>query len=104
MDRRNLTTLAVIYLGYLLVVTLYPFQFSVPRWQSLGQSIPRVFTFPDRTDFISNVPLFIPLGLLLYCRLVRNRNKAWAILLAAFIGASASLAIEILQLFFYRNS
>jgi glycopeptide antibiotics resistance protein len=102
-DRRNVTTLAVICLAYLLVATLYPFQISVPPWDSVGQRVLGFFAFPSSRDFILNIPLFIPLGVLLYCRLIANRNKALAILLAAFIGASTSLLIEILQLFFYRN-
>jgi glycopeptide antibiotics resistance protein len=104
MDRRNVTTLAVIYLGYLLVATLYPFQFSFPTWDSVGLRVPRFYAFPSSRDFILNVPLFMPLGMLLYCRLFPIRNKPLAILLAIFIGASTSLVIEVLQLFFYRDS
>jgi glycopeptide antibiotics resistance protein len=103
MRRRNSVSLVLIYLGYVLVATLYPFKFTGVHWDSVRQSLSGFFVFSSPKDFILNVVLFIPLGVLLYRRLCAARNKLSAIAIAALVAAGTSLAIEILQSVFQRQ-
>src|SRR5829696_9102744 len=101
MTRRGATILGLLYGGYLIIATFYPFELSGSASHRFSQSF---FGPLDRTDFILNVLLFIPLGILLYYGLALNRSKAWTILLTSLLAAAISLAIELLQFSFSRVS
>lgn len=103
MNRRKVTMVALVYSGYVLVATLYPFEFSANSLELLQQQFTGFFAASSQKDFIVNMPLFIPLGVLLYCRLIVGRGKTSSVVLAALVGAVFSLSIEILQLFFLRH-
>ena len=101
MTRRGATILVLLYGGYLIIGTFYPFELSGSAAHGFSQSF---FGPLNRTDFILNVLLFIPLGILLYYGLALNRSKAWTILLTSLLAAAISLAIELLQFSFSRVS
>jgi hypothetical protein len=103
MRPRNTTILALIYLGYVLVATLYPFEFKAVSWGSLREGSGGFFAFSDRWDFLLNVALFMPLGIFLYRLLILARDKLSAVVLAALVGAAVSFAIEFLQGFLERH-
>jgi glycopeptide antibiotics resistance protein len=89
------------YLGYVLILTLYPFEFSGAGLQSFNVS--SFFAGLVPRDFIINSFLFLPLGGLVHCRLATGRTKLSAILLSALVGAVISILIELLQIFFERH-
>jgi glycopeptide antibiotics resistance protein len=101
MSLRRSTMLAWIYLGYVLILTLYPFEFSHAGLRPF--SVLSFFAAFGSRDFILNVLLFIPLGFPLYCRLVIGRRTFWAILLAIIVGTAISFLIEFLQMFSDRH-
>src|ERR671923_1995977 len=100
MTSRRATILGLLYGGYLVVATFYPFDLS----RGASQGFSRNFFGPLNTrDFILNVLLFIPLGILLYYGLALNRSKAWTILLTSLVAAAINLALELLPFSFFLN-
>ena len=100
MTRREAITLGLLYGGYLVVATFYPFDVSRGASQGFSQNF---FGSLNKTDFILNVLLFIPFGILLYLGLAPNRSKPWKILLTSVVAAAISLVIELFQVYFPRN-
>jgi glycopeptide antibiotics resistance protein len=98
--RRGAIIVGLSYTGYVVVATLYPFELSRNASHGFSQ---RFFGGFNAPDFILNVLLFIPLGILLYYGLVLNRAKPWTILLTSLFAAAISLGIELLQFYFSRN-
>lgn len=93
----------IVYLFYLLILTMSPFSFSVSpnRHFRLWESFYTVHV----VDFVLNLILFIPLGFLLFLLV---RNTAWKdytkILICIILGTSLSFIIETYQLFLPRDS
>jgi glycopeptide antibiotics resistance protein len=111
MTRLRITTLLFLYVGYLLIVTLYPFELSADFALSLNESVSRFLasiqggwkTLASK-DFLVNILLFIPFGVLLYCLLESlERSKLLTICLAAVCGGCISFIIELCQLFISRH-
>jgi VanZ family protein len=96
MDLRKSTILASMYLGYVLIFTLHPFEFSRTGPQSFS-----VLGLEPR-DFVLNTLLFIPLGVFVYCRLVTDEKKLSTILVVAIVGVVISVLIELFQIFLAR--
>ena len=103
MDRRKIITVALIYLTYIFIATLYPFELSRDPSHSLASALAQSFARFGAADFIVNVLLFIPFGALFYCLCTPSRGKTFVILLATVAGALGSLAIEVLQVWFTRQ-
>jgi len=93
----------VVYLLYLIILTMSPFKFSVSpdRYFELWESFYSVTIY----DFISNVTLFIPFGFLLFLLM---KNTGWKdytkILICSILGTSVSFIVEIYQLYLPRDS
>jgi glycopeptide antibiotics resistance protein len=110
MSRLRNTTLLFLYLGYLLIVTLYPFGQYRGFADSLGEFIAGFFTLQggrDRLaskDFLVNIFFFIPCGVLLYCLLESlERSKILKICLATLCGACISFIVELCQFLVSRH-
>ncbi|MDE1923393.1 MAG: VanZ family protein [Gammaproteobacteria bacterium] len=78
--------------------SLYPLQFFTPSLALMTLRLARVGAHaPSRTDLIANFLLYLPLGAA--CRLAFGRGgSARRTVQAALLGASFSLAVELLQL------
>src|SRR5262245_21164559 len=103
--------LLLLYLGYLLIATFHPFEFprnssdSLTRFFAEFIILPKSIGWFGTADFISNVLLFIPCGLLLYHSSTSlGRPKTTTILLAAAGGGFLSFMIEFCQVFLSRNA
>jgi glycopeptide antibiotics resistance protein len=86
--------LFLISLAFILVCTLFPFQFN---WERYGSFISLLRGFEQRLDlqdFLLNIILFMPLGMSLHSFPVRWRKLVFALLFCA----SVSTTIEVLQL------
>jgi glycopeptide antibiotics resistance protein len=103
MNRRQLTTGAVIYGVYICIATLYPFEPSQDPSHSLARAFTRPFEHFGTTDFIVNVLLFVPLGALFRCLCTLRRRRTFVVLIATVAGALASVSIELLQVWFTRR-
>jgi glycopeptide antibiotics resistance protein len=110
MKQRRITTLLFLYVGYLLIVTLYPFEGYRDFDESLGQFFAGFFTFQGSwnrlasKDFLVNIFFFIPCGALLYCLLQSlERSKILKICLATLCGAGISFIIEVCQFLVSRH-
>jgi VanZ family protein len=96
------------YLGYLLIITLHPFELARDVTDILGQFLRGFLTPPPhgialfgRRDFIENVLLFIPLGVLLHRSLTSPpRSRAATILGVSLCGGFLSFLVELSQAFF----
>jgi hypothetical protein len=99
--------LVVLYVGYVLIVTLYPFAFGGSFSGRLAQffaGFPRDIKGIADKDFVYNVFFFVPLGMLLYCSLKSpERSRTVTILIALVAGGALSFIIELCQAFFGRH-
>jgi VanZ family protein len=110
--RSKPTPFLVLYVVYVLILTLHPFAFSgsssIPLTRFLGEFLTaRHFAIQAAAtkDFAVNVLLFIPFGALLYCCLRSPQKSGGVILFVALIaGGALSLLIEVAQLFLGRHS
>ncbi len=98
-----------VYLVYLAVFTLSPFQFSFSWFRSLyiehPERINETFLWLRAGDVIVNIFLFMPLGWLVYRRdLCRERSPGSSILRPLLAGALVSLLVETAQLFLRRTT
>ncbi|MHC4089431.1 MAG: VanZ family protein [Planctomycetota bacterium] len=95
-----LEVLTAIYLLYILLGTLLPFDFSWSAAFGQGRTLLGLGSTPSGVpDLMSNIGLYVPLGVLLYCSLVRNVGAPrLSILAATLIAAAASLSVESVQL------
>jgi glycopeptide antibiotics resistance protein len=101
----------ILYVGYVLIVTLYPFSFSgdfaVHLAQFFGSFLtawPQVLKGAASKDFIYNVIFFVPFGVLLYCSLAsRERSLSVMILIALAAGGALSFIVEVCQTFLARH-
>lgn len=82
--------LLLYYVGIVLVITLAPFRFAVPREVT-------VFYVGGAFDSVANVLLFVPLGFLY--PLTRPHRGWWLVLQAGLLGALLSAGVETAQLF-----
>ncbi|HEX2205661.1 MAG TPA: VanZ family protein, partial [Longimicrobium sp.] len=82
--------LLLYYVGVVLVITLAPFRFAVPRQVT-------VFYVGEPFDMVANVLLFVPLGFL--HPLTRPHRLGSRVLEAALLGLLLSAAVEAAQLF-----
>jgi glycopeptide antibiotics resistance protein len=107
----RITTLLFLYVGYVLIATLYPFELSADFTQSIDESLSRFLASIQGNwktlvskDFLVNILLFIPFGVLLY-RLLESlgRSKILTICLAAICGGCISFMIELCQVFISRH-
>ena len=103
MNRLGIGLLGFLYVGYLLVLTLTPFQF-VPDAAAIVRGIEGLLRWPSAQDFLANVVFFIPFGALLYCWQATERQGISALVFVIVIGAMTSVSVEFLQLFFSRHS
>jgi glycopeptide antibiotics resistance protein len=101
MGFRKSTIVALMYLGYVFILTLHPFEFSRPELQPF--SISSFFAGVGPRDFILNILLFIPLGVLVHRRQAIDRRQFSPILIAVIVGAVVSILIELLQIFSVRR-
>jgi glycopeptide antibiotics resistance protein len=101
---RNHVWLAI-YMIYLAVLTLSPFQFSLFRFRQSYPEDPiefiKLFVYFRDYDMIMNGLLFLPLGILIY-RLSCSKDKM-TLFGAFFTGAIVSLGIECIQFFLDRS-
>jgi D-alanyl-D-alanine carboxypeptidase/VanZ family protein len=92
-----------VYLTFLFALTISPvYGWSFPHIRASINLIPfHVFaTLPDgMRNFLGNILMFIPMGVLLYT-LTGNRRKPWPVLW----GTTVSCLIEVLQLFTTRST
>jgi VanZ family protein len=110
--RSKPTPFLVLYVVYVLILTLHPFAFSgsssIPLTRFLGEFLTaRHFAIQAAAtkDFAVNVLLFIPFGALLYCCVKSPEKSGGVILFVALIaGGALSLLIEVAQLFLGRHS
>ena len=107
----SVVPLVVLYVGYLLVITLYPFAFTANSSAPLAQSFLVFLTATPQgikgiggKDFVYNVFFFVPFGVLLYGSLkCPQRTAALTICITAVAGGILSFAIELSQIFFARH-
>ena len=105
-DRKIITTLLLLYVGFTLYNTLIPFRFHYNSkalsefWQSFDwKQIIYQFHNGSKTDIVGNLLLFMPLGFLLYNWRQQNRLHM-PVLYSVIAGFLFSTMIECLQLFF----
>lgn len=100
----------LLYVIYVLVLTLSPFEFSSTWLHKLfGYDLERFLRYifyPGIVDIIGNILMFVPFGILITLRLMQTRRTAsdltyWRI---ARIGLLMSAGIEITQLFLKRTT
>ena len=105
---RLLTALCVVYLALLFYASLMPFKFTTnPDW--IDAQLSRAWQYwpfrtavhTSRADMLSNLMLYVPLGLLLAARVaLGQRRPRWiALLVGAGVSGAASFLIEFGQLF-----
>ena len=96
---QNPSRLSYSLLVYMIVVvfliTLIPFQFSIPENFAISTSGPL-------NDIITNILFFLPIGFLL--RLSQKPDSDRACLLALVLGITVSLGVEACQLFIPEHS
>lgn len=103
-------TFALLTLGFLFVAlygSLVPFQYEPLSWPETfakwGEVCARPLGMDSRTDFATNILLFIPLSFLLLGTLAVDRGRSAAVVAAIFIVplcAALSASIEFTQLWF----
>ena len=103
---RAIDLLLVAWALFIVYGTTLPLTLSA-GWSDLPENIAaglRAWQLrPSKADLVSNVALFVPLGLLLAARLVaRGRGWLFTVTLATFAGCALSLCVELLQLFLPR--
>jgi glycopeptide antibiotics resistance protein len=111
MKQLRVTSVLFLFGGYLLIGTLYPFELSADFTQSIDESLSRFLASiqansktPFSKDFLVNILLFIPFGVLLYQLLESSeRSKILTISLAAICGGCISFMIELCQVFISRH-
>ena len=103
MNRLSIGLLGFLYVGYLLILTLTPFEFSA-NVSSVTHGMAGLFSWSSAGDFVNNVVFLIPFGYLLYCWRQGERQGLSAFLSVILIGAITSVLVEVLQLFFSRHS
>jgi glycopeptide antibiotics resistance protein len=100
----------LIYCGYVLIGTFYPFELSrdltpSPRDLTGGLFLVGAWHSLGLRDFVLNIILFLPCGALFYGLFKgRDRSKLSTIALVTLGGASVSFLIELGQVFLSRNS
>ena len=89
-----------VYLLYVLLGTLVPFDFTWSPADAQERALLGLGTTPSGLpDLMSNIGLYVPLGVLLYWSLVRNLGgPRLSVLLSTAIAAATSLAVESIQL------
>ncbi len=89
-----------IYLLYILLGTLIPFDFTLGGSHAQGRSLLGLGDMQARLpDLLSNIGLYLPLGLLLQISLVRLLGNSWISVVGAIAAAAAvSVAVESVQL------
>ncbi len=95
---RRMLSLGVLAYGALLVYgTLFPWQ----GWQPPTASIWRLlFSRPERisfADMVTNILVYLPLGLLCAWRVAARHGASVALLAAVLVGGSLSLTLELIQ-------
>ena len=98
----------IVYLIYLVILTLSPFQFSIIHLkeyntQNIVKLLHDLIYLHDYSDIIANVFLFIPFGVIFYV-LKTKKSSFKSCILAVLIGGIISLIIEFAQLFLDRSS
>ncbi len=92
--------IGLIYAAALIYGTLYPFsgwQVTPGFWQDFSQSLwPRYLT---RTDIITNLLVYIPLGFLITASALYRMASPPAVALAVVYGLALSLSLELVQMF-----
>lgn len=104
MPNLRLTAPLWLYVGYLLMGTLYPFEFDpgpillrLPEFTQNLQRGPSVF-FTE--DFLSNILLFIPFGIIVSLHFpARWRKGRWSVVATVLLACLLSSLIEFAQLF-----
>ncbi|HDQ44804.1 MAG TPA: VanZ family protein [bacterium] len=104
-DNRSRIALFAIYLAYVLILTLKPFDFSA-HWIPLFLHNPAGELFGVKVyDLINNVLLFMPLGFLLGVHFGRSRERRASLLIRVTLtGALLSMGIETAQIFLERTT
>ncbi len=104
-NRNRFTVFSLIYLIYLAILTLNPFEFSIYWFDMLISSNQVYDIFVDYylLDMFSNVILFIPFGIILYFshNIQSSKHSRFYVLI---IGFCVSLIVEIAQLFLERTT
>jgi glycopeptide antibiotics resistance protein len=111
MKQLRVTSVLFLFGGYLLIGTLYPFELSGHFTQSIDESLSRFLTSIQGSwntlvskDFLVNILLFIPFGVLIYSLLESSeRSKILTISLATICGGCISFMIELCQVFISRH-
>jgi glycopeptide antibiotics resistance protein len=95
----------IVYVCYLMILTLSPFDFSLDHFKGSGHSglleIAYKYTYFNPGDMAGNILLFIPLGFLL--RKIRSGGKMQGVKVL-IAGGMLSFLIEFLQLFVDRST
>jgi len=108
MKRFDANPLLFLYVGYALIATLQPFEFSSDPSKSISKflaefldPIPGGIAQLGRKDFMSNVLLFFPAGILFCSQFIpTQKRKTTSVLLASVFGTLLSILIEVSQVFF----
>ena len=103
MNRLGIALLGFLYVGYLVILTLTPFQF-VADAASLIRGMEGLYRWSSAKDFLANVVFFIPFGALLYYWQATERHAVAALLYVIVIGTVTSFSVEVVQLFFSRHA
>jgi glycopeptide antibiotics resistance protein len=89
--------LLAVVVALILYVSLYPFEFATsrPTWQAALHSMS--WARASRSDMFNNVLLYLPLGFCLLLLIEPRTGRFAALPIAALIGATLSLTLELLQ-------
>lgn len=99
--------LLVVYIGYLLLLTLNPYDFSMSYFKHLmsfntGNLIKFIFHL-NLWDILLNILLFIPFGIFVY-EITKNKKSNNVYSAPVFYAFVLSFSIEIIQLFLERST
>jgi glycopeptide antibiotics resistance protein len=104
----------VLYIIYVLTLTLHPFDFSGSSAIHVTEFLqgflvvsPLAIRAAATKDFAQNVILFLPFGVLLFlycCRKISQRSRTVTLLIALGAGGALSLSVEVSQLYLGRHS
>jgi glycopeptide antibiotics resistance protein len=106
MTRSTTAPLLVLYVSYLLLATFHPFVVTGTSAESATRFLAQFFTVkgPVTKDFLQNVALFIPFGVLFYLSLKPlHRSGTARIFFTLVAGGALSFSIELGQIFFARR-
>ena len=99
-NRRSYLYLFTVSLSFILVVTIFPFSFVIPKSISFSDITKEFYIATNIKDYVRNILLFIPFGISFRGILERYKCKILYSLLAILLcSAILSFSIELIQVF-----